>query len=53
MNEKLYNCQFFFSSVPGSAGLSQVASNFFTLEVGFQPKQIHSTIKKLEAAQSF
>jgi hypothetical protein len=39
--------------VPGSAGLSQVASNFFTLEAGLQPKQIDGAIKELEAAQSF
>jgi hypothetical protein len=38
---------------PGSAGLSQVASNFFTLEAGLQPKQMNGAIKELEAAQSF
>ena len=54
MNDKLYSiCRWFLFFVPGSVGLSQIASNFFTLEVGLQPKQIHSMIKKLEAAQSF
>jgi hypothetical protein len=41
----------FICIVPDSAWFSQIASNFFTLELSLHPKQIHSTIKELEAAQ--